>query len=60
MNLNELALRSTYTPLPKGKQGSPELDAAIHAYTHDRRAWMVAATLGLARREVRELAQVTT
>ena len=50
-------IRGTYSPLPTGKPGTPELDASIHAYTHDRRAWIVAAALGLARREVREMAQ---
>jgi len=49
-------IRGAYSPLPTGKPGTPELDASTHAYTHDRRAWIIAAALGLARREVREMA----
>ena len=53
---NMALIRGAYSPPPTGKPGTPELDASTHAYTHDRRAWIVAAALGLARREVREMA----
>ena len=53
---NMALIRGAYSPLPTGKPGTPELDTTTHAYTHDRRAWVIAAALGLARREVREMA----